>query len=147
MINVQITLDIKAPPEVVFDLLADHTKHPQWDPNMIQAALFDAGPIGPGSKGKTIGELRGRRVESDIYYDSYDRPTYVSGGTSSGPVEATQSCRFKPTDNGTRIDWKMSMNFKGPMRVLQPFLKSTVKKQRERTLTALKNYIERSSDE
>jgi len=92
MITVEIQMEIEAPPETVFDLLADHTKHPLWDPNMIEAKLYTEGPIKKGSTGMTVGEWRGKRLESDIYYDAYDRPKWVSGGTTSGIVNGKMSC-------------------------------------------------------
>ncbi len=141
MITVQIQMEIKAPPETVFDLLADHTKHPLWDPHMIDAKLYTEGPIKNGSTGMTVGEFRGRRLESNIYYDAYDRPKWVSGGTTSGMVKGKQTCEFIPTEKGTKINWRLEAKFKGFMRLLEPFMKSTLIKQRKETLEALKDYI------
>ncbi len=143
MITVEIQMEIEAPPETVFDLLADHTKHPLWDPHMIDAKLYTEGPIKNGSKGITVAEWRGRRLESDIYYDAYDRPKWVSGGiTSSGIIKkGKMTCEFIPTENGTKINWRLEAEFKGFMRLLEPFMKSTAIKQRKETLEALKDYI------
>ena len=141
MIKVQIQMEIEAPPETVFDLLADHTKHPLWDPNMIEAKLNTEGPIISGSTGITIGVFRGKRVESDIYYDAYDRPKWVSGGASSGMVKGKQTCEFIPIEKGTKINWSFEAKFQGFMRFLEPFMKSTLIKQRKETLEALREYI------
>ncbi len=141
MIRVQIQMEIEAPPETVFDLLADHTKHPLWDPNMIEAKLYTEGPIKNGSKGMTVGEWRGKRLESDIYYDAYDRPKWVSGGATSGMVKGKQTCEFIPTEKGTKINWAFEAEFQGFMRLLEPFMKSTLIKQRKETLEALEDYI------
>ena len=141
MITVQLQKEYEAPPETVFDLLADHTKHPLWDPNMIEASLFTEGPIVKGSKGITIGEFLGRRVESEIYYDAYDRPKYVSGGTTSGNVNGKNTCEFIPTEKGTKINWRLDVEFKGLMRLFEPFMKSNLIKQREESLNALNDYI------
>ena len=40
MITVKLQTEIEAPPEIVFDLLADHTKFPLWDPHMIDCKLY-----------------------------------------------------------------------------------------------------------
>jgi len=141
MITVELQIEIEAPPETVFDLLADHTKHPLWDPHMIDAKLYTEGPIKNGSTGITIAEWRGRRVESDIYYDAYDRPKWVSGGTTSGIVNGKMTCEFIPTEKGTKINWRFEAEFRGFMRLLEPFMKSTVIKQRKETLEALNYYI------
>ncbi len=141
MITVEIQTEIEAPPETVFDLLADHTKIPLWDPHMIEAKLYTEGLIKNGSTGITIGEWRGRRVESDIYYDAYDRPKWVSGGATSGILRGKQTCEFIPTEKGTKINWRMEAEFRGFMRLLEPFMKSTAIKQRKETLEVLNDYI------
>ena len=141
MITVKLQTEIEAASEIVFDLLADHTKFPLWDPHMIECKLYTEGPIIKGSKGITVGEFRGKRIETEIYYEAYDRPTYVSGGTSSGPVKAKNTSEFSPTEKGTLINWIMEVEFKGFMRLLEPFMKSSLIKQRQETMEALKSYI------
>ena len=141
MITVKLQTEIEAPPEIVFDLLADHTKFPLWDPHMIDCKLYTEGPIIKGSKGITIAEFRGKRIETEIYYDAYDRLTYVSGGTTSGPVKAKNISEFSPTEKGTLVNWKMEVEFKGFIRLREPFLKSSLIKQRQETMEALRVYI------
>ena len=141
MLRVELQTEIDARLERVFDLLADHTKIPLWDPHLSEARLFTEGPIVKGSKGITIGKFMGRRMETEIYYDAYDRPTYVSGGTTGGPVKAKNTSEFIATENGTKIKWIMEVEFKGFMRLIEPFMKSTLIKQRKETMQALKDYI------
>ena len=68
MITVELQTEIEASPETVFDLLADHTKFPLWDPHMTECKLYTEGPILKGSKGITIGEFRGKIIKTEIYY-------------------------------------------------------------------------------
>jgi len=117
MITIRLTKEIEAPPELVFDLLADHTQFPTWDPHFVDASLTTERPIVKGSKGITVDKLMGRRVENEIYYDAYDRPTFVSGGTTSGTVIATNSVEFIPTETGTHIDFRLEIALKGIMRL------------------------------
>jgi len=144
MITVELQTEIEAPPETVFDLLADHTKFTLWDPHMIEARLYTEGPIVKGSKGITVGEYRGRRIETGIYYDAYDRPKFVSGGTTSGSVKARNISEFSLTERGTLINWRIDVEFKGFMRLLEPFMKSSLIKQRKETMETLKDYITKS---
>lgn len=141
MITVNLQMEFNAPIEKVFDLLADHTKHPLWDPYMLEASLLNEGPIVKGSKGITIGKFRGRIVESEIYYDAYDRPKFVSGGSSSGSVIGKNSCEFISTDRGTKINWRLEAEFKGLMRLFEPFMKSSLIEQRRESLQALGDYL------
>jgi carbon monoxide dehydrogenase subunit G len=142
--TVELQREIAAPIEAVFDLLADHTTFPTWDPSFIDASLTSEGPITGGSRGITVGELMGRRVENEIYYDAYDRPCYVSGGTSSGPVEATNSIDFAPTDTGTLVTFRLQVRTKGFLRLFEPLIKSATIRQKKESLEALNQYLARS---
>ncbi|MFC2035402.1 hypothetical protein ACFLUJ_04670 [Chloroflexota bacterium] len=108
---------------------------------MIEGRFTTEGPIVNGSKGTTIGTFRGKRVESDIYYDAYDRPKWVSGGATSGMVKGKQTCEFISTEKGTKINWAFEAQFQGFMRLIEPFMKSTLIKQRQETLEALRTYV------
>jgi len=80
-------------------------------------------------------------ILSENYYDAYDRPKFVSGGTISGIVKAKNTSEFIPTEKGTKINWRMNVEFKGVTRLLEPFMKSSLIKQRKETIEALKDYI------
>jgi uncharacterized protein YndB with AHSA1/START domain len=43
MMTIQLLKIFEAPPEIVFDLLADHTKFPIWDPSFIDDGLYTGG--------------------------------------------------------------------------------------------------------
>ncbi len=141
MITVQLQTEIEAQPDVVFGLLADHTKHLIWNPNIIEASLFAEETIKKGSKGISVGESRRRRIENEIIYDEYDRPKFVSGGTTSGSVIGKMSNEFIPTEKGTKINFRLEVKFKGLIRLFEPFMKRTLVKQQKIRLEALNNYI------
>jgi carbon monoxide dehydrogenase subunit G len=144
MITIQLQKEIEAPPEIVFDLLADHTQFPTWDPSFIDASLSTEGPITKGSKGVTVAEMMGRKVESEIYYDAYDWPSFVSGGTTSGTVIAKNSVEFIPTEKGTLVKFRLEVKLKGIMRLFEIFMKPVIVKQKQETLDALNDYIVRN---
>ena len=144
MAIIELQIEIEAPPEEVFDLLADHTKFPIWRPDISEAKLFTEGPIRKGSKGMMRGEFKGREFANEIVYYEYDRPRLVRGGTTSEIIDAKLTNRFTPTDTGTRVDLRLDFNFKGIMRLLQPFSISGVKQQLKGDLEALKEYISKN---
>jgi carbon monoxide dehydrogenase subunit G len=141
MISIELRKEIEAPAEVVFDLLADHTQFPIWDSHFIDASLTTERPIMKGSKGVTVGEIKGKRVENEIYYDAYERPRFVSGGTTSGAAIAKNSVEFIPTATGTLVDFRLQVKLKGFIRLLEPFIKSTIVKEKRETLDELEEYI------
>jgi uncharacterized protein YndB with AHSA1/START domain len=141
MIKFQIKMEIEAPPEMVFDLLADHTKHPVWDPHMTYAKLYTEGPIKNGASGITTGRWKGRVVHRHIYYDAYENPKWVSVRIISGSAKDKMTYEFIPTEKGTKISWQFETEFRGFMRLLEPFIKSVFIKRRKETLYAFNYYI------
>jgi hypothetical protein len=89
----------------------------------------------------TRGVSGGREYVNDIVYYEYDRPRFVSGGTTSGVIDAELTNRFTPTDTGTKIELWMDVRFKGFMRLIQPLLMRGVKQQFMDNFEALREYI------
>jgi hypothetical protein len=134
-------MEIEAPLEIIFDLLADHTKHPVWDPHITYAKLHTEGPIKNGSSGITIGSWKGRVVHRHIYYDAFERPNWISNRIISGSARDKMTYEFMPTEKGTKISWRFETEFRGFMRLFEPFIKSVFIKRRKETLYALNYYI------
>ena len=143
MMEIHLQIEIAAEPDRVFDLLADHTKQPLWHPYITDGQLFTEGPIRKGSEGIAVGLFQGKKVENRIVYYEYDRPRFVSGGTTSGNVKARMAIDFIATGDGdgTKIDYRLEVEFKGLMRIVQPFLKPSLTKQYQTALEALDEYL------
>jgi carbon monoxide dehydrogenase subunit G len=65
----------------------------------------------------------------------------VSGRTTSGNVVAKMNIEFLSTDDGTKIDYRLEVGFRGLMRLIEPFMKPALAKQYETVLDALNDYI------
>ena len=62
-------------PEQVFDYLADISKHGEWSPKAYSATRVSDGPVGVGSRYRSVGWLPGdAQHENDVEVTTYDRP-------------------------------------------------------------------------
>jgi hypothetical protein len=59
-------------------------------------------------------------------------------------VVAKMAIEFIPTDNGTQIDYRLEVGFKGLLRLIEPFMKPALTKQYRTALNALGDYIQAS---
>lgn len=83
MIKGQVEIEIDEEPEILFDLLADPSKAPTWNPNITEVNIYIEAPIAKGSKGRLVSKFGKRRVEyEDVYYE-YDKPVFVSCGATN----------------------------------------------------------------
>jgi len=147
MITGQIEIEIKAKPEILFDLLADPSKAPAWNPNIIEAKIYIEQPIKKGSKGRLVGIYGKRRAEYEVTYYDFDRPKFVSCGATNKSEISKMSYKFTPTEEGTIINFQFEYQPKGVIGLLEPFIKlfrRLIIKQEQKELELLKDYITKS---
>ena len=109
-------VEFDAPPDAVWDVLADVDSWPEWNPDVKSASL--AGEFAEGSRFKW--KSGPSTITSTI--ERADRPAIAGWtGTTLG-ARATHVWELEPTDRGTRVTTRESMSgvvprlFSGSMR-------------------------------
>jgi uncharacterized protein YndB with AHSA1/START domain len=119
-----------APPEKVFEILADGAGWSKWAGPMIVKSWWEReGTPAPGGVGAIRGlGLKGLGSREEIL--AYDPPTHHAYTILSGlPVRSYRAdVRLTPDGNGTRIEWSgtFTPKFPGTGAGLQLFLRSTI---------------------
>jgi uncharacterized protein YndB with AHSA1/START domain len=67
-------ISIKAPPEVVFEYLADVSRHVQWGSDMTKSVAQEAGPPAVGKRYDTDGTLNGKANPSVVTITAMEVP-------------------------------------------------------------------------
>ena len=141
-ITVQHT--IKAPPEKIFDILADHANYKQF-PGVTASRLLQ-----PGKRDKNgIGAVRQIEVGRARFVElitRYKRPTRLDYRIvkSFPPVKHEGgSITLETVPEGTRVTWTSSIELKLPLvgRVLTPLLTAQLSKGFLRTLQAVERKL------
>ena len=115
--------DVAAPPEPVFDALADGRTYPEW----WRPVYIDVETNGPPGLGRVSKQhFKGRlpyhlRTSSTI--TRYDRPTHL-GAEVDGDLRGAGLWTLTPFEGGThvRFDWRVHAD-KPILRVLTPLLR------------------------
>jgi len=144
MLTGQLHIEIEAPPEIVFDLLADPTKGPTWNPKLDQVSLVPEGPIKKDSKGRITFKSGRRRMEYEFSCREYDRPKAFSLIFTCRNEISEINYEFIPTEKGTKINYRFEYQPKGFVRLLEPFIKifmGLITRQERKELEALKSHI------
>jgi uncharacterized protein YndB with AHSA1/START domain len=112
----EVDLRSAGPPEVVFDLLVDRSRWPQWAGAMIRWSTWEReGVPAPGGVG-AIGQLGSPRLHTREEIIEYDRPRHLAYTILSGiPVRGYRAdVSLTPDGDGTRIHWAGSFEPKVP---------------------------------
>lgn len=131
---------IARPPGVVFDLVADERN--RYDPRILDAALLTDGPIGAGTRFRSVTGTARRPVEMSVEITEYDRPRRLASTTRTTGMVIDTTLVFEPTGSGTRMRWSTHLRPRGAFRLLAPVLGPIGRRQMRRIWDGLRSQLE-----
>lgn len=141
MIQYEVTIHLNRPVEQVFAFLADTGKLSAWQSNLIKNEKLTEGPLRAGSRFREVRRL-GRRVsEIQAEVTTFEVNKRLETKTISTP-KAMVSYAFDPENEGTRLRYKFVLLTSGMMRLLEPLIAGSIKKEQEADFEKLKRILE-----
>ena len=142
MIDLTVDTQIDRPVHEVFAYATDPDKLTSWQTNTVSARREDAGPYGVGSRLREVHRAPGgKELESVVEVVEYvpDRvfALEVKEGT---PIHA--HLQFDPVGAGTRLRFRAHGKLTGPMRIIEPLIGRTLRKQFSQQVATLKQVLE-----
>jgi uncharacterized protein YndB with AHSA1/START domain len=144
------TTQITGPPSTVFDLVADMPNYGRWLPDSSAfGGTVNVTPY-PVQLGTTY--LDAGPIEKPGEVTEFDRPTRISFHhivQIRRPFHADVDARIRytltPLDGGTFVDRRLQLTFDlhGLLKLALPILLIGFRQENNRTLAALKKYVER----
>lgn len=102
MMRIVRSVEIAAPPEEVFGVVADVSTHPEWRPTVREFRTADGGPAGVGSEIVETVRFAGRDIHMRYRVTRLDAPRVLAAGYVDGPIEVAIRFDCEPTAAGTR---------------------------------------------
>jgi uncharacterized protein YndB with AHSA1/START domain len=137
-VRVHTSTHIDAPPEKVFDTLADVRNDPQWNSRISSAELHTPEPIGP--------ESRFAMVNGGIRYDvtiaTHDRPSRLVLDARGKPDLAI-AYTLTPAGGGTDLDSDFDFRPTGVQKLLLAVVGPVIRREIGKQFASLKAYCER----
>lgn len=133
-------LSIAAPPELVFDTVADSRNEPAYNPAMTTVELLTPGPVGLGTRFRA--RMGGAGMEMVVELTEYDRPRRVGSRTTSSMMETSGALTFTPQEGGTLMSWNWNVRPAGWFRFLGPLVGFLGGRMERRIWTGLKHHLE-----
>jgi hypothetical protein len=83
--HLSTTIHVEAPPEIVFDLIADPLRAPEWQTLLAEMGEISGRPGGVGSSYTGYYRVAGRRMEGRFVVTAAERPRiHQAAGTTRG---------------------------------------------------------------
>ena len=142
MVHIHGEIVINRPPEEVFDVVADTSREPRYNPRMHHAEQITNGPIGVGTRFHAETAGMGRPVDMVIEITDYHSPHTLSSTTHSTSMDVHGTLTFEPVPEGTRMEWSWDLQPGGVLKPLGPLI-AYIGRRKERTIwTGLKHHLE-----
>ncbi|MGB2709985.1 MAG: SRPBCC family protein [Conexibacter sp.] len=143
MIEFTIETEIARPAAEVFAYVTDPTKLSTWQTNTVSAVPEGEGPIGVGTRLREVHRgPGGRELASVVEVSEYEPDRAFALRMVEGPLPIHARIAFEPTERGTRMRFTGHGQLRGPLRLVQPLLAHTLKRQFANHCATLKRVLE-----
>jgi hypothetical protein len=141
---IQGEIDIKRPPEAVFDFVADERNECLFNPRMLSVSLVSDEPIGTGSRFQAVMKTGARKTDMVIEWTSFERPARLASVTRLRSMGIEGSLTFEPGAEGTRMSWSWEIKPRGFLRAASPIVEWMGRRQEREIWASLKKVLEAS---
>ena len=141
MIQHEVTIHLNRPVEQVFAFLMDTGKLSTWQSNLIKTEQITEGPLRAGSRFREVRRLGRRESEIQGEITVFEPNKRFETKTLTKP-QVMVSYSFEAEDGGTRLKHKFVMLTSGLMRLLEPLIAGSIKKESASDFETLKRMLE-----
>jgi hypothetical protein len=118
MSHLSTTVRVEASPDVVYDIVADPSRGPEWQTLVSDLGDVAGRPGGVGSSYVGYYRLAGRRVEGHFVVTAAERPTlHQAAGTTRGGW-ARWTTMIEPVADGAASEVRVSLEYELPGEVV-----------------------------
>lgn len=144
MARIREQIDIAAPPERVWAVVAEDVKNaPKWTSYLQKAEKLDDGAPGKGTRYRYLLDLPGTTVTLEVEQDVYNKPRKCAGRFVKGPLKGTWAYTYTPRKDGsTRLVYEMDYELGGLLRFAGGLLGPQYAAGIHKNMESLKKYIE-----
>ena len=136
----EVTVDL--PPAELFAFVADARNRPAWDKGVDSEELTSPEPIDVGSTVRTRMTSMGRVLEWNWRIIEHEPPRRQRIESTDGPFPMTIEWRVEPTGGGSRARFLLTGNPNGALRLMQPLIARSTRKNLDDAFPRLKAVLE-----
>jgi carbon monoxide dehydrogenase subunit G len=142
MANYEQSVWINRPVEEVFEFATNPESEPLWNTSMQESEITSEGPLGVGTKVRSMSRALGRTVETTWEVTEYEVNRKKAVKSTSGPIPFEATSVFESVDGGTKLTFSIQAAAGGISRLIAPVIIRMGKSQTENSFANLKQLLE-----
>lgn len=140
MPTVSVDRVLSAPPERVFELVADWPGHARWQPSLAEAWVD--GPLAVGSHIQEVRAAFSQRVRATFEVTDLEPGRRLAARSVTGPMKAVEAYLVEPDGDGSRLTLTFDLEPPLVLKMFQSYFEPQLKVELERSLENLELLIE-----
>jgi uncharacterized membrane protein len=142
VIEVETSVIVNRPSEVVFAYISNFENNPHWQSGMVEATFTSDGPLDVGSTYAQVAKFLGRRVESTFEVIAFEPGRLVKATSTAGSFPITFTRIAEPLTEGTRVSATIEGDSSGFYNLAEPLMKRMVQRSVDGDYAKLKVVLE-----
>ena len=124
MPSLRYSIDIRRPPQMVFDFLDDFANDVSWRSNVVEmvARGNPSDPMGKWGRHVERRQVPGRVIETEAVLTERNRPRRLAFQRAEGPIRPKGVYSLEPRGEGTHLDFEIEMQLDGGRVLLTPLI-------------------------
>ncbi|HWO77065.1 MAG TPA: SRPBCC family protein [Bacillus sp. (in: firmicutes)] len=137
------TIEVNKPLKEVFAAVSNAENGPHFFDNVEKVEKITDGPIQIGTKYKETKQIRSYKAEAILEVADYVTNKQYKVKSEPNGLIVWNEYTFTPTEQGTKIEFKMKIQTKGIRNLLtRPIIVNILKKENETHLSNIKKFLE-----
>src|SRR5262245_51703126 len=141
MIQHEVSIHLNQPVEQVFAFLIDPDNLRTWQSNLIETEQLTESPLRVGTRFREVRQMGRRPTEYQAEITEFEPNKRFATKTLTGP-NCWVTYIFEPENGGTRLSYKFVLQTNGIMRLLEPLIAGSIKKDSHSDFETLKSVLE-----
>jgi carbon monoxide dehydrogenase subunit G len=133
-VTVDDSIEIGKPQEVVYALVRDLERAPEWQPSL------EAVDVHAGTETRRFG---GFKQDASFLVVEDDPPRRLAISSEGGPAKVRATFGLEPAGDGTLVSFTLDVQLRGAARVVHALVKTTAQREIRTSLQRLKEVAER----
>ena len=135
----------KAPPEYVFDYVAEPGNMPEWNSNFVVNKGRSEGPITVGTSWIQVSKIGSRTVEAQRKVLKYERPQRIAWEMTGLGGRMVLAFELEPQGGGTKATYTADYTLPGSLigRFIDKWLESRARSDTARNIAKLKAILQK----
>jgi uncharacterized protein YndB with AHSA1/START domain len=143
MIDFTIETETDRPVSEVFAYVTDPSKLATWQRSTVSATVEGDSPLGVGTRIREVHRAPGgKQLASRVEVSEYQPNRIFALHMLEGPLPLDAQIAFESTEQGTQIRFRVHGQPTGPIRIAQPLIRRSLRRQFARDCATLKRVLE-----